>query len=94
MKTATAYQSAASRYHLPHNRYTPPSFLQGMGSVLDLFGVLDDNVQWDAVEGTGEEADVQALCDDFKAVASDLSKSVSQYESAKKTHPAEAPPTV
>lgn len=59
-----------------------------MGSVLDLFGVLDASVQWDDFEGTGEEADAQALRDDFKAVASDLLKSVSQYESEKETPPA------
>lgn len=85
-----ACQSAASRYHVSHNRCTPPSFLEGMGSVLDLFGVLDANVQWDGVEGTGEEADAQALRDDFKAVASDLLKSVSQYESENETRPAPA----
>lgn len=85
-----ACQSAASRYHVLHNRCTPPSFLEGMGSVLDLFGVLDANVQWDDFEGTGEEADAQALRDDFKAVASDLLKSVSQYESENETRPAPA----
>lgn len=85
-----ACQSAASRYHVLHNRFTPPSFLEGMGSVLDLFGVLDANVQWDDFEGTGEEADAQALRDDFKAVASDLLKSVSQYESENETRPAPA----
>ncbi len=62
-----------------------------MGSVLDLFGVLDPNIQSDT-ERTGEEADAQALYDDFRAVAGDLLKAVSQYESEKTHHTEAAPP--
>lgn len=62
-----------------------------MGSVLDLFGVLAPNVPWDD-DMTGEQADAKALHDDFRAVAGDLLKTVSQYES-EKTHPTEAAPT-
>lgn len=50
-----------------------------MGSVLDLFGVLDANLQPDA-DWTAPEADAQALYDDFRAVAGDMWAAVSQYD--------------
>ena len=60
--------------------YARPSFFQGMGSVLDVFGVFREH----GVAGDPEQADARALYSDFQAVGVDLAKAMSRYESAQK----------
>ena len=88
MNIATFRESAASGLH---SSFPPPSFLQGMGSVLDLFGVLDANIQYS--EGIEDDIDVKAVFDDFIAVGLDLADAISWYESEQEPHTPEATPT-
>ena len=83
MSDVTFRQSAASKSRPSRTRYIVPSFLQGMGSVLDIFGVLDTNIQW---RPRGANVDAKALSSDFRVVATDLARAVSRYESEKETH--------
>ena len=62
-----------------------------MGSVLDLFGVLDANVQYS--EELEEDIDVKAVFDDFVAVGLDLTDAISRYESEQEPRTPEATPT-
>lgn len=60
--------------------YPRPSFLRGMGSVLDVFGIFREQ----GVTDDPEQADAQALYSDFQAVGVDLAKAMSRYESERK----------
>lgn len=60
--------------------YPRPSFLRGMGSILDVFGVFKEH----GVTNDAERADAQALYSDFRAVGVDLAKAMSRYESERK----------
>ena len=53
------------------------SFLQGMGSVLDLFGLFGGH----RLASHEQDSDAQAIYSDFKAVGMDLTEAMACYES-------------
>ena len=62
--------------------YARPSFIHGMGSVLDLFGVAVD-YNWSKDEN---EADARALFNDFLSVGKDLKDTMARYETELKSY--------
>ena len=56
--------------------FVPPSFLSGMGSILDLFGNLDGY----NFSQTGEEADWKAIYSDYRMIGQDIEDSMRAYE--------------
>lgn len=56
--------------------FAPPSFLSGMGSVLDLFGNLDGY----NFSRTEEEADWKAIYSDYRMVGQDIEAAMRAYE--------------
>jgi hypothetical protein len=48
--------------------FARPSFLEGMGRTIDLFGVMDDY----NYSETGKEADRKAIASDWNAIYGDL----------------------
>jgi len=59
--------------------FTMPSFLSGMGSVLNLGGIHTNYNQ----NLTPQEADRKALASDFKAVGEDFKTAMRVYEKRK-----------
>ncbi len=56
--------------------FAPPSFLSGMGSVLDLFGHLDGY----NFSRTEEEADWKAIYSDYRMIGQDIEDAMRVYE--------------
>ncbi|MCX6789551.1 MAG: hypothetical protein NTZ42_03005 [Candidatus Gribaldobacteria bacterium] len=54
-----------------------PSFVDGISSVLDLSGMLDNPY---ARYSTAEEADFEAIGSDWKMVGEDIKNSIETYE--------------
>lgn len=67
---------------MPESSYPRPSFLRGMGSVLDLFGVFGG---YRLLANDEQEADARALYSDFRAVGMDLTEAMARYESEQKS---------
>jgi len=53
-----------------------PSFIEGAGSVIDIFGSFDNYNHDD----TPEEADLNALRSDWRAIGLDFEKAVNQFQ--------------
>ena len=66
---------------MPELSYPRPSFLRGMGSVLDLFGVFGGY----RLANDEQDADARALYSDFRAVGMDLTEAMARYESEQKS---------
>jgi hypothetical protein len=58
--------------------FARPSFLEGIGRTIDLFGVMDDYNYSD----TPEEADLMALKADISALRNDFNTSFSRVKTA------------
>ena len=57
------------------------SFLRGMGSVLDIFGV---GARY-RLASDDQDADARAIHNDFKAVGMDLTEAMARYESEQRS---------
>ena len=57
------------------------SFLRGMGSVLDIFGVGARH----RLASDDQDADARAIHSDFKAVGMDLTEAMARYESEQRS---------
>ena len=56
--------------------FAKPSFIEGMGRILD-FG---NNLQVYNKSRTPQEADTQAISDDWRAVGNDIESAINKYE--------------
>lgn len=63
--------------YVPNKLFADPSFVEGMGSVLDLAGNLHKDYNTSETE---KEADKNALLNDWIAVGEDIRISISEYE--------------
>ena len=63
--------------YTPNKLFAEPSFLEGVGSVLDVSGVLHKDYNSSSTE---LEADAKALQNDWRAVGKDIAVSIFKHE--------------
>ena len=63
--------------YIPHILFAEPSFIEGVGSVLDVSGVLHKDYNSSETE---IEADTKALQNDWRAVGKDIAVSIFKHE--------------
>ena len=64
------------KLYIPNKLFAEPSAIEGVARLLDLGGTLQEYNTHD----TDEEADVEALKNDWRAVGDDLKVSINRYE--------------
>ncbi len=62
--------------YTPNRLFAEPSFLQGFSSIIDLGGTLQEY----NTSRTENEADINALLNDWLAVGNDIKGAVKKYE--------------
>ena len=67
---------AMNRYYVFGKLFAEPSFVEGMARTLDIGNTLK---KYNESE-TGQEADIEALKNDWRAVGDDIRISISAYE--------------
>jgi len=63
--------------YTPNKLFAEPSFIEGIGSVLDISGILHKDYNSSSTE---LEADAKALQNDWRAVGKDIAVSISKHE--------------